>query len=169
MDDRPQARLPYHHTQIDYPMIVALAFGIVSQLRSLARDLRERKPRLWLHLPGLLLFAAVMAAFARLTVDVDDDSVSVGYAGGLARRHIDPRQIEAAETTKTAWYTGYGIRLTPSGLLYNAWGRQGVKLRLVSGKKFTIGSDAPEVLLAAIEAARAAAASSAAAGASSAA
>ncbi len=36
-----------------------------------------------------------------------------------------------------------------------------MKLRLVSGKKFTIGSDEPELLLAAIEAARARAAESA--------
>ncbi|HZL65145.1 MAG TPA: hypothetical protein VFD50_09445, partial [Thermoleophilia bacterium] len=145
---------PYHHTQIGYPMLAALVFGVIAQLRSLATDLREHKPRLWLHVPGLLLFATVMAAFSRLVVDVDGDAVTVGYAGGLARRRIDPRQIERAETTKTAWYAGWGIRFTPDGLLYNAWGRKGVKLRLVSGKKFTIGSDEPELLLAAIEAAQ---------------
>jgi hypothetical protein len=159
MDGTPEAQLPYHHTQIGYPMLAALVFGVIAQLRSLARDLREHKPRLWLHVPGLLLFATVMATFSRLVVGVDGDAVTVGYAGGLARRRIDPRQIERAETTKTAWYAGWGIRFTPSGLLYNASGRRGVKLRLVSGKKFTIGSDEPELLLAAIEAARAAASS----------
>ena len=145
---------PYHHTQTGYPMIVALVFGTVAQLRSLARDAREHKPRLWLHVPGLLLFVGVMAAFSRLAVDVDENAVTAGYAIGLARRRIDPRQIESVEATKTPWYAGWGIRFTPSGLLYNAWGRQGVKLHLVSGKVFTIGSDEPEALLAAIEAAR---------------
>ena len=91
---------------------------------------------------------------ARVAVDVDDAAVSVGYAAGLARRRIDLRQIERVETTKTAWYAGWGIRFTPDGLLYNAWGRKGVKLRLVSGKKLTIGSDEPELLLTAIETAR---------------
>jgi hypothetical protein len=160
MEGTPEVQLPYHHTQIGYPMIAALVFGTLAQLRSLAVDLREHKPRLWMHVPGLLLLAAVMVAFSRLTVEVDDDAVTVGYAGGLARRRIDPRQIERAETAKTAWYSGWGVRLTPDGLLYNAWGRKGVKLQLVSGKKFTIGSDEPELLLAAIEAARAQAAAS---------
>ena len=161
MDGTPEVQLPYHHTQIGYPMIAALAFGSIAQLRSLVRDARDHKPRLWMHAPGLLLFVGVMAAFSRLAVDVDDATVSVGYAAGLARRRIDLRQIERAETVKTAWYAGWGIRFTPDGLLYNAWGRQGVKLQLVSGKKLTIGSDEPELLLAAIEAARARAAGSA--------
>ena len=160
MDGMPEVQLPYHHTQIGYPMIAALVFGSIAQLRSLVRDARDHKPRLWLHAPGLLLFLGVMAAFARLAVDVDDATVSVGYAAGLARRRIDLGQIERAETTKTAWYTGWGIRFTPDGLLYNAWGRKGVKLQLVSGKKLTIGSDEPELLLAAIETARAKAAQS---------
>jgi hypothetical protein len=155
MDGTPEVQLPYHHTQIGYPMIAALVFGSIAQLRSLARDAHDRRPRLWLHAPGLLLFVGVMAAFTRLAVDVDDATVSVGYAAGLARRRIDVRQIERAETTTTAWYAGWGIRFTPDGLLYNAWGRKGVKLQLVSGKKLTLGSDEPELLLAAIEAARA--------------
>ena len=154
MDVMPEVQLPYHHTQIGYPMIAALAFGSIAQLRSLARDARDHKPRLWMHAPGLLIFVGVMAAFSRLAVDVDDANVSAGYAAGLARRRIDLRQIERVETTKTAWYAGWGIRFTPDGLLYNAWGREGVKLRLVSGKKLTIGSDEPELLLTAIETAR---------------
>jgi hypothetical protein len=158
MDDTTEAQLPYHHTQIGYPMIAALVFGTIAQLRSLFRDLRARKPRAWMHAPGLLVFVAVMAAFSRLAVDVDEDAVTAGYAIGVARRRIDPRQIEHAETVKTPWYAGWGVRVNPSGLLYNAWGRQGVKLHLVSGKDFTIGSDEPELLLAAIEAARAKAA-----------
>jgi hypothetical protein len=158
MDDTTEVQLPYHHTQIGYPMIAALVFGTFTQLRSLVRDLRAGKPRVWMHAPGLLLFIAVMAAFSRLAVDVDEDAVTAGYAIGVARRRIDPRQIEHAESVKTPWYAGWGVRVKPSGLLYNAWGRQGVKLHLVSGKDFTIGSDEPELLLAAIEAARAKAA-----------
>ena len=161
MDGIPEVQLPYHHSQIGYPMIAALAFGSIAQLRSLARDARDHKPRLWMHAPGLLIFVGVMAAFSRLAVDVDDAAVSVGYAAGLARRRIDLRQIERAETTKTAWYAGWGIRFTPDGLLYNAWGRKGVRLHLVSGKKLTIGTDEPELLLATIEAARAQVAESA--------
>jgi hypothetical protein len=40
------------------------------------------------------------------------------------------------------------------GTLYNVWGRRAVALHLRGDKSFTVGSDEPEALLAAIEAAR---------------
>lgn len=149
----------YRHTQIGYPMLIGLAFGLVGQARALLRDARARRPRLWMYLPGMLAFTALMLAFSRLTVTVEGERLSVGFAGGLARRRFDVRAIEATSVTKTSWLAGWGIRLTPSGWLYNASGRGAVQLRLASGKRFTIGTDEPEALLGAIERAREAAAS----------
>jgi len=52
------------------------------------------------------------------------------------------------------WLAGWGIRLTPQGWLYNAWGRDAVQLSFAEGRRFTIGTNEPETLLAAIERAR---------------
>jgi len=154
MPEQIVTSLPYRHTQTGYPMLVGLSFGTFAQLKAFARDARAGKPRIWLYLPGILAFVALMLAFSRLTVAVDDGRVTVGFAGGLARRRIDVRQIEKAEVTKTSWLAGWGIRLTPSGWLYNAWGRGAVRLRFAGGRRLTIGTDEPQELLAAIEHAR---------------
>ncbi len=144
----------YRHTQLGYPMYVGLAFGLWAQGGALLRDRRARKPRLWLYAPGMLAFTALMLAFSRLTVSIAGPTLSVGFACGAARRRFDLRTVEKASLTKTSWLTGWGIRLTPSGWVYNASGRKAVRLRFASGKQFTIGTNEPEALLAAIEAAR---------------
>jgi hypothetical protein len=144
----------YRHTQTGYPMLAGLAFGLWAQGGSLMRDWRQGKQRLWLYAPGMLAFAAFMLAFSRLTVTVEGTTLSVAFGGGLARRRFDVRSIDKVSITKTSWLTGWGIRLTPSGWVYNASGRGAVQLRLASGRRFTIGTNEPEALFAAIEAAR---------------
>ena len=151
MDTRGET---YRHTQIGYPVFVGLAFGLWAQGRSLRRDLKAKKARLWLYVPGMLAFAALMLAFSRLTVSIEGNTLRVGFGAGLARRRLDLRTVEKASLTKTSWLTGWGIRLTPSGWVYNASGRGAVRLRFYDGRQFTIGSDEPAALLAAIEAAK---------------
>ncbi|HEY5387857.1 MAG TPA: hypothetical protein VIL79_08135 [Thermoleophilia bacterium] len=155
MTDAQKAPLPYRRTQLGYPVLAGMALGTLTQVRALFRDQRAGRPRGWQHMPGLLAFAALMLAFSRLTVQVDEKRVSVGFGGGLARRRFELHTIEAASTIKTPWLAGWGIRLTRQGWLYNAWGRGAVQLEFAGGRRFTIGSDEPEALLAVIERARA--------------
>ena len=148
------APLPYHHTQLGYPMLAGMALGTLTQVRALLRDRRAGRPRKWLYVPGLLAFVALMLTFSRLTVVVDERRVSVGFGGGLARRRFALHTVEAASAVKVPWLAGWGIRLTPQGWLYNAWGRDAVQLSFAGGRRFTIGTNEPETLLAAIERAR---------------
>jgi len=148
------APLPYHHTQLGYPMLAGMALGTLTQVRALIRDKRVGRPRSWLYVPGLMAFAALMLAFSGLTVLVDETRVSVGFGGGLARRRFELHTIEAVSSVKIPWLAGWGIRLTPQGWLYNAWGRGAVQLRFAGGRRFTIGTHEPDALLAAIERAR---------------
>jgi len=154
MTDVQTAPLPYHHTQIGYPVLAGMAFGTLTQARLWLRDRRASRPHGWLSALGLLAFAALMLALSRLTVVVDETHVRVGYGGGLARRTFAVHAVQSASAVKTSWLAGWGIRLTPQGWLYNAWGRDAVRLSFAGGRRFTIGTDEPEALLAAIELAR---------------
>ena len=154
MTDALTALLPYRHTQRGYPMVAGMALGTLTQVRALLRDRRAGRPRWWWYVPGWLAFAALMLAFSQLTVVVDETRVTVGFGGGLARRRFELHAIEAASAVKVPWLSGWGIRLTPQGWLYNAWGRDAVQLRFAGGGRFTIGTNEPEALLAAIEVAR---------------
>ena len=154
MNGAQMTPLPYHHTQLGYPMMAGMALGTLTQVRALIRDKHAGRPRWWWYVPGWLAFAALMLAFSRLTVVVDETRVSVGFGGGLARRRFELHAIEAASAVKVPWLAGWGIRLTPQGWLYNAWGRGAVQLRFAGGRRFTIGTNEPDALLAAIERAR---------------
>jgi hypothetical protein len=155
MGDLPQVPLPYRHAQVSYPILAGLALGTAMQVRKLLHHARANKPGTWRYVSRLFLLLALMLAFSRLTVEVDRRQIAVGFAGGFARRRIDLRTVEAATSTKVPWLSGWGIRLTPRGWLYNASGRRAVQIRRVSGRRFIIGSDEPATLLAAIEHARA--------------
>ncbi|GAI51787.1 unnamed protein product [marine sediment metagenome] len=55
-------------------------------------------------------------------------------------------EIESCQVVKNHWYYGWGIRLTPHGVLYNVSGFDAVEIKLRTGKKFRIGTDVPQEL-----------------------
>ena len=103
-----------------------------------------------------------MGMFSWLDTEVTEEAFVASFVAGALRRRIPLDEIESAEVVTVPWYYGWGARMTPRGWLfggsrgwlYNVWGRRAVALRLRGGKSFTVGSDEPEALLAAIEAAR---------------
>jgi hypothetical protein len=44
------------------------------------------------------------------------------------------------------WYSGWGIRITPSGWLFNVSGFRAVEIQMKNGEAYRIGSDEPEKL-----------------------
>jgi hypothetical protein len=106
--------------------------------------------RWWFVALGLLLVAVGLVA-ARLTVVVDDRSVTTTFGWGWPRRRIDLDQIEEVAAVHNSWWHGWGIRKVSRGWMFNNAGRDAVELRLRSGKVFRVGTDQPAALLAALE------------------
>ena len=102
-----------------------------------------------------------MALFSSLQVEVDDTVVVAGFTGGALRRRIPLAEIETTKVVTVPWYHGWGLRKIRDGWMYNVSGRRAVELGLRDARIFTIGSDEPDALLAAIERARARRASAA--------
>jgi len=155
MDQQEQpVTLPYRHTQVGYMTLVGLAAGFLTQLGRARRDVRKRRRRKWISVPRAVGFAAAVALFSSLRVTVDDREVAACFTGGLLSRRIPLDEISAAEVVTVPWYHGWGIRKRAHGWMYNVSGRRAVRLALPDDRTFTIGSDQPEALLAAIEQAR---------------
>jgi hypothetical protein len=145
----------YRHTQIGYLTILGLVGASLSQLGAAAHDIRAGRRRVWSYLPASLVFLASMAMSSSLTAEVTDDTVSAWFTLGLFRRTIRLADVQEATVVTIPWYAGWGVRYSRSGLLYCVWGRHAARLTLAGGRTFTIGSDEPGLLLAAIEEARA--------------
>ena len=156
------AILPYAHRQVGFATLLGLGAGFLTQAGKAVRDLRRHRRQVWISIPLSIGFACAMALFSTLKVTVDGECVCAGFSGGLLPRRVPVSEIAAGRAVTVPWRRGWGVRRTPGGWQYNVWGRHAVELELPEGRTFTIGSDEPEALLAAIEAARGRAASTAA-------
>jgi hypothetical protein len=88
-----------------------------------------------------------------LTVRIDRDALRLQFGPGWPRRTIPLQQIQGIELTRTRWSDGMGLRLTSRGWLYNVGGRDALLVRRVNGKAVLVGSDEPQRLKSALQAA----------------
>ena len=156
MDDQERgSTVPYRHTQVGYVTLIGLAAGFLTQLGRALRDVRRHRRRAWISVPRAVGFAAALALFGSMTVTVDDHEVTASFTGGLLPRRIPLHEVASAKVVSVPWYRGWGIRRAAGGWMYNVAGRRAVELALPEDRTFTIGTDQPDELLAAIEQARA--------------
>jgi hypothetical protein len=153
----------YRHRQIAWATLIGFAAALVTQGGVVMRRLRRgRRLSALVSLAWGLSLVTSMGLFSWLDTEVTEDELVVSFTAGMMRRRIPLSESEGAAVVTVPWYHGWGARLTPrgrrggaaGGWLYIVWGRRGVALRLRGDKGFTVGSDEPEALLAAIEAGR---------------
>jgi hypothetical protein len=121
----------YKHTQIGHAIIWALLAGTVLFAVS---AVFESSPHPWATLIVSIVLLVTLVLFYKLTVTVDDESLSACFGIGIIR-----------------WWYGWGIHLTPYGWLYNVSGLEAVAITLRNGRKFALGTDDPQGLVDAIE------------------
>src|SRR2546423_372458 len=108
-----------------------------------------RSPRpITISVAILLLISG--ALFSLLTVEVGDGELRFHFGPGFWRKRFSLADVASAEVTRSSWWEGWGIRITPRGLLYNVSGMDAVEIKLRSGQRFRIGTDEPEALAQAI-------------------
>ena len=139
----------YRNTQFGTVIVVSLlgvlAFGIWFGLRTSWQPVA-------IALPAIIV--AVLALFYRLTVTVDADAIRCAFGIGLISRTIPLDRVKDAQRVRNRWYYGWGIRRVPGAWMFNVSGLDAVEVTLEGGKRFRIGTDDPEGLLAAIRLAR---------------
>ena len=135
----------YQHTQVGYLIIAAMVAVMVWIGVVLANAGIN-----WTAIGGLAVIAVALVFFSSLTVVIGEDEVEARFGPGPIRKRFKLNEIESCQVVKNHWYYGWGIRLTPHGVLYNVSGFDAVEIKLRTGKKFRIGTDVPQELEAAI-------------------
>jgi hypothetical protein len=135
----------YHHRQTGTFLLVLLALVLL-----LVVTISDVGPN-----PGWFVFVMIILlitgfSFGSLTVMINGDILYCRLGIGLFRRNFKICEIIDAEIVRNRWYYGWGVRLTPSGWMYNVSGLDAVEITLNSGKQFRIGTDEPQLLLQAI-------------------
>ena len=131
----------YEHTQVGYLIIVAMAAVMV-----LIGVVLANVGINWIAIGVLVVIAVTLVLCCSLTVVIWEDELEVRFGPGLIRKRFKLNEIESCQVVKNHWYYGWGIRLTPHGVLYNVSGFHAVEIKLRTGKKFRIGTDVPQEL-----------------------
>jgi hypothetical protein len=135
----------YHHTQIGYAIIIAVDLAIILIIALLL--LYEFN---WIPVIVLVFLGICTFLFASLTVEIDEEYLSVRFGTGLIRKTIALRHIVTYQNVRNHWYYGWGIRQISRGWMFNVSGLDAVELDLQDGKRFRIGTNDPQGLMAAL-------------------
>jgi hypothetical protein len=136
--------MSYRHTQVSRAKIAVLA---IAWGAAFWWSIRASHP---VAVTIAVVVGCLLVLFSSLTVIVHEQVLSVFFGPGLIRRRIPLRRIREVRTVRTPWYYGWGIRLTPSGWLWNVSGVSGVEIQFDDGHRFRIGSDEPDKLVEAL-------------------
>ncbi len=138
----------YRHTQFGYVMVALnMAVFLIVVL-----FMPHRLP--WPVLPLVVaVLVLITLIFGWLTVGIRDGRLFIGFGIGLIRKSYPISGIRSCRPVRNSWTYGWGIRMTPHGWLYNVSGLDAVEIVLGDQKKVRVGTDEPEALCRAIDAA----------------
>lgn len=140
----------YRHVQIGWVSLIGMGGGM---LVTLALMLTSGKLAVaaWVAPAIAVTFLMFMAVFGRLTTIITNDEfiARFGWLGWPSQ--VTPlAEIAGAIPTRTSPISGWGIRITTRGWLYNVSGRDAVIIGTTDGKQYLVGTDEPVALADAI-------------------
>jgi len=131
----------YEHTQVGYLIILAMAAAMVAIGILLATSGINV-----IAIAVLVVLAVALVLFPSLTVTIWEEELTVQLGPGAIRRRFRLNDIQSCQAIRIPWYYGWGIRLTPRGMLFRVSGFHAVHIKLISGKEYIIGTDVPQEL-----------------------
>jgi len=137
----------YEHTQIGHVAIWAL---LVPAILFALGAMSQSPPDQGISFVISLVFLITIALFYKLTITINEETLSASFGIGIIRKRVSVAEIAACEPIRIRWWYGWGIHLTPYGWLYNVSGLDAVAITLRNGRKFALGSDDPHGLAEAI-------------------
>ena len=137
----------YEHTQIGHLIIWALLIGAALLSTGAAF---ESSPHPGTALIVSIAFLVILALFYKLTITINAERLCACFGIGIIRKSVPLAEIAECEPIRIRWWFGWGIHLTPYGWLYNVSGLDAVAITLRDGRKFALGTDDPQGLVAAI-------------------
>lgn len=135
----------YQHTQTGSMIMYVL---LIPALIALVIAVALPGARVALIPAVILLLSALL--FWNLTIEIDHETLRASFGLGLISKKVRLADIASCEPIRIRWWYGWGIHLTPYGWLYNVSGWDAVVITLRNGRRFSLGTDDPQGLTAAI-------------------
>jgi hypothetical protein len=100
----------------------------------------------WIAVAVLVVLVVALVLFPSLTVVISEEELILQFGPGVTRKRFKLNEIESCQAVRIPWYYGWGIRLTPQGMLFRVSGLHAVQIKLTTGKIYLIGTDVPQEL-----------------------
>jgi hypothetical protein len=149
----------YSHVQKATGVVVVILIPFLVVGVSVAPIVRHSHAPLpgyfWPVLIGSLSIALLsLISFSRMRVEIRHGTITWGFGVGIPRFTLPMSEVASARVVRNPWIYGLGIHFIPRGTLYNVWGTAAVEITRRSGRVIRLGTDEPDMLLAAILAGR---------------
>jgi hypothetical protein len=131
----------YEHTQVGYFITIAIVAAMVA-IGIIVVNTGVN----WVATTVLGVLAVIAVLFHRLTVVINEEELVMQFGPGVIRKRFKLNEIESCQAVRIPWYYGWGIRLTPRGMVFRVSGFDAVQIRLITGKEYLIGTDVPQGL-----------------------
>lgn len=132
----------YRHTQIGYVMSVLLVGSVL--VYGWVIWTRQGAP--WVNGPILVVMVGAALTFSSLTTEVSEERFTFYFGPGVWRTEVPIDAIRRVEVVRNSPYSGWGIRWTHHGWLYNVGGLDAVEITAADHGTFRVGTDEPEAL-----------------------
>jgi hypothetical protein len=135
----------YRNTQVSWPVIVVI---VTANAAGAAVALAAN---VGIAALVLAITAGIIIPLAGwMTVTVNDAHLRIRFGAGLIRKQLALADIVSCEPTRSRWYQGTGVHRVRGGWLYNVARGDAVQLTLRGGARALVGTNEPELLLAAL-------------------
>jgi hypothetical protein len=102
-------------------------------------------PETYLYAFLVLISLICLLTFYKLTIIVDDTTVSFKLGIGIFGKSYNTTEIASCKPVKNLWIYGVGIHKIPNGWLYNVSGLKAIELRFKdSTRVIRIGTNKPD-------------------------
>ena len=141
----------YEHIQYGYWGAGTLVFVLVMGVITLPEAFDGSTVTGWVLTATLVVIFAITVLFSKLTVRIEDTTLTASFGRGWPRRVIDLSDVATVTAVRNTWIQGWGIRKISGGWMYNVWGLDAIAFTLTSGKLVRIGTNDVDDLLASVK------------------
>ncbi|MCB0539322.1 MAG: hypothetical protein KDE33_17540 [Bacteroidetes bacterium] len=130
-------------------LIICFALPIYSYFSNPSKPMNDTS---FIISMSILSIVFVMFFLLKLKTEVNEQGISYSYFPFIRKRQFLWSEIESAKVINYGFVGGWGIRMSIKyGTIYNVKGKMGLQITLKSGKKFVLGTQKHEELLAVLE------------------
>lgn len=142
----------YRHTQYGALMfIVFLITGVLIAVVAVAIIAEGRTLAAVIMILGYLLG---LGMFYSSTIEISEEKLKFWFGIGIVRKTFVLSEIQSSKEVDIPWYYFWGVKSIPGGWLWSIAPGTGVEIVLKNGSLVLLGTNQPEKLKQAVDAAR---------------